>query len=223
MRDDKHYYVYITENLINHKKYIGKRQFSGDIQTDKYLGSGKALLNAIKKYGAQNFEKKILEECESYKECGEREKYWIEFFDAVNDDAYYNIASGGDGGNTYAGLSELELDRIRNIKREQSSGKNNPRYGVEFSQETRDRISDALKALYADKTRCSRYGKFGQDNPLSKKVYCVELDQVFCGIREASRELHIPSPNIIRALKHPDRWSAGKRDGKRLHWRYYED
>ena len=39
----------------------------------------------------------------------EKEKYWIEYFNAVGDKSFYNIALGGDGGNTKAGYSEEKL------------------------------------------------------------------------------------------------------------------
>ena len=49
----KYNYVYITTNLINKNFYIGKH--STDNLNDGYLGSGKCLLAAIKKYGKENF------------------------------------------------------------------------------------------------------------------------------------------------------------------------
>ena len=51
-------YIYITTNIINNKKYIGKRQKP---EFDKnYKGSGRYLKNAINKYGIENFNTKIL-------------------------------------------------------------------------------------------------------------------------------------------------------------------
>lgn len=40
-------FIYITTNLINGKKYIGQKKG----YNDTYLGSGKILKLAIKKYG----------------------------------------------------------------------------------------------------------------------------------------------------------------------------
>ena len=142
------YYIYIVTNLINGKKYIGKRMCHCPIEEDIYFGSGKAIKNALKKYSIDNFKKEILEICKNYQECNEREKYWIKYFNADKDDNFYNIASGGEGGNTYSGLSHEEIERIKKIKSAQTSGKNNPRYGTTWSDETRRKILKALHDYY---------------------------------------------------------------------------
>lgn len=51
------YYIYMTQNIITNKKYIGKRMCRCNIEDDKYLGSSKILKQAIKKYGKENFKK----------------------------------------------------------------------------------------------------------------------------------------------------------------------
>ena len=56
----KQYYVYLTTNLINGKKYIG--QYYGEVD-DNYIGSGSTLKKAINKYGKGNFKKEILYMC----------------------------------------------------------------------------------------------------------------------------------------------------------------
>ena len=97
--------IYCTTNLINGKKYIGldKRNCSS------YLGSGIHLKRAIRKYGKENFKKQILEHCNSLENLIEAEKYWIDYFGAVKSDQFYNIASGGDGGNVLSAFPELIL------------------------------------------------------------------------------------------------------------------
>lgn len=67
------YYIYIITNLINNKKYIGKRSTRFSIEQDKYMGSGKILLQAYQKYGKENFIKEIIEICSDEKELNKRE------------------------------------------------------------------------------------------------------------------------------------------------------
>lgn len=90
-----HYIIYQITNKINGKIYIGKHK-TEDIN-DNYMGSGKHLKHAQRKYGIENFEKTILCECESEEEMNQKERELVnEEFVARNDT--YNIALGGYGG-----------------------------------------------------------------------------------------------------------------------------
>lgn len=107
------HYVYEITNLVNGKKYIGKRSCKCSIEDDKYMGSGKYLLNAISKYGKKNFIKNILKVCENEKMAFEWEKFYIEEVKAYNNLNYYNISSGGDGGRgNFITKTKSELDDI---------------------------------------------------------------------------------------------------------------
>lgn len=81
----------MTENLINGKKYIG----ADSKNNPKYIGSGILMKSAIKKYGRENFVKTIIEECSSIEELDNREKFWIEYYEAVNNEQFYNLTEGG--------------------------------------------------------------------------------------------------------------------------------
>lgn len=109
------YFIYLTINLINNKKYVGKHY--GSLE-DNYLGSGSILKNAIKKYGKENFKREILEIVNSEKELDIAEKKWIKFFNAddKNNLNFYNLHEGGTGGNTYKNLDEKQLEKIKKIK-----------------------------------------------------------------------------------------------------------
>lgn len=85
-------YIYMTINKINGNRYIGKKKGSFD---ENYYGSGIILLNALRKYGKENFEVKILEYCDNQQLLNEKEIYYIS-----NNNPEYNIAKGGDGGDT---------------------------------------------------------------------------------------------------------------------------
>lgn len=102
--------IYLTKNNINHKYYIGK-----DSKNDpKYLGSGVLLIKAIAKYGKEHFTKEIIDTATTIDELNLLEQKHIAQYDATNDDMSYNIASGGQGGNTIAGLSSSRLESFKN-------------------------------------------------------------------------------------------------------------
>lgn len=128
----KNYYIYITTNLVNGKQYIGQHYGKLD---DKYIGSGSLLKKAIEKYGKDNFKKDILEICDSYDTMNEAERKWINFYDAVNNEKFYNIAEGGFNSNPCAGLSEEAKEQRRKKLSEAVKGEKNYFYGKHFHGE----------------------------------------------------------------------------------------
>lgn len=105
--------IYITTNIINGKKYIGKDERNNP----NYLGSGIELKLAIKKYGKQNFIKETLAETINRYELQELEKYYIDYYNAQKSSIFYNIAPGGDGGKlklnySYREKPVYEIDKI---------------------------------------------------------------------------------------------------------------
>jgi len=101
------YYIYLIKNTINGKTYIGKHK---GISNDNYMGSGKLIKEAYKKYGIENFSKEILFEGNvSLNEINEKEKYFIKKFRAIGK-AEYNILDGGDGGFEYINSSNCNYN-----------------------------------------------------------------------------------------------------------------
>lgn len=90
------YLVYKTTNLIDGKYYIGCHQT--DSLEDGYIGSGKHLKRAIKKYGKDNFKREIIHQTSSKEEMFEVEKTLVSE-SLVNDPMSYNLKIGGSGGN----------------------------------------------------------------------------------------------------------------------------
>lgn len=88
--------IYCATNLINGKKYIGKDKKNNPL----YLGSGKTLNKAIKKYGKESFKKQILAYAETEEFLNELEEYYIDYYSAQKSNLFYNIAKGGTGGRT---------------------------------------------------------------------------------------------------------------------------
>lgn len=86
-------FIYVTTNLINGKMYVGQKVVSHSWKT--YLGSGKHLLRAIKKYGKENFERKIIDIAFNANELNNLEYYYTIKFKSVTNGNWYNIIYGG--------------------------------------------------------------------------------------------------------------------------------
>ena len=139
--------VYLTTNLINNKKYIGKdtNNYPG------YLGSGAYIKQAIQKYGKENFKKTILEYCTDKKHLAEREEYWLNKFDVENNPEFYNKTNKAFGN---SGLTEETKIKISMAKKgwkpteeqklKMSKGKKgHPMYTEEWKQ----KISQSNKGI----------------------------------------------------------------------------
>lgn len=142
-----YYLVYKTTNMINGKSYVGCHK-TKDLD-DGYLGSGKLLKAAIKKYGMENFKREILFECESTEEmlCRERESIC---FGPLS----YNLKEGGLGGFDYINSSGKNIypkhkkvweKKIQKLGRIALAKKlKNPDYKLAFSLN----VSTSLKKHY---------------------------------------------------------------------------
>lgn len=114
-KEPQYGFIYMTRNKINGKLYIGQHKRTmdiTDIDDSWYLGSGVLLQKAIQKYGEENFERTILYECKSADELNYMEEVFIGYYNAVDDEQFYNIAKGGSG---TGGLkfSEESIEKMR--------------------------------------------------------------------------------------------------------------
>ena len=109
------YYIYLIVNKVNGKTYVGQRKSSKEWYEDKYMGSGKRLMLAKKKYGVENFEKFLIQYCYSKEETNKAERFWIAEY-RRRGKAEYNIANGGDGGYTGPHSDESNKKRSEALK-----------------------------------------------------------------------------------------------------------
>lgn len=202
------HYVYEITNLINGKKYIGKRSCKCDIEDDKYMGSGKYLIRAFKKYGMENFTKRIIETFEKEYLAYEFEKRLIQKLNADISDKYYNIAMGGKGGVAGCNVSEETRKKIS----EKSSGR-------KMTTSSRIKLSNSLKnsKLVMKNIEALSVIKY-------KKVICLNNLMVFDSVISANEYMGFPrnSANISQCCK-LNRKSAGKIDGERAIWMFYDE
>jgi len=164
----KYHFVYVTINLVDGKKYIGDH--STNKLEDGYLGSGIRISNAIKKYGKENFKRKILEFFDNKEEAFKSQYKWINEYNSLSPNGYNISPKGGHymtgsvSEETKKKMSELKIGKKRipfteehkkNIK-ESSIGKiikdstrlkiskankgNQSHKGYMHSEESRDKI-----------------------------------------------------------------------------------
>lgn len=193
--------IYKTTNLVNGKIYIGQDSKNNP----EYLGSGKIIKRAIKKYGKENFKKEILEVCANQTELDIKEKYWIQELNTINQDIGYNVSFGGQTG-WYKGLKHTEeTKRIYSLTRKgKLIGDKNGMYGKQHTEETKKKISESLSGennsffgkqhTENTKKKMSESAKKRKTNPNSKKVSVDGL--VFNSASEAARFFGLSSGTI---------------------------
>jgi len=151
--------IYKTTNLINGKFYVGQHFTSAD---DGYLGSGKAIILSIKKYGKENFFRETLEVCTS-DSVNQKEDYWIEKLSATDRKIGYNISKFSRNPMKGRKHSKETKEKLRNLfknkpksedhKRKLSEnhanvcGENNPMFRKKRSEKSKKNQSLKMKGL----------------------------------------------------------------------------
>lgn len=106
--------IYKVKNKINSKTYIGQtiqgldKRIGQHLKESKNDKNNKPFLNAIKKYGIENFEWTIIDKALNFDELDKKEIYWIKIYDSLTPNGY-NILGGGQKNRI---LSEESTKRI---------------------------------------------------------------------------------------------------------------
>lgn len=144
--------IYKIENLVNGKVYIGQsidieyRWRTHKMKTECF--SNTHLLNAMRKYGLENFSFEILETLptDDPEMLTLREQYYMDVYDSLNPDRGYNLKEAGSSGRfTEEGLRRLRESHLGKTATEETKRKmSEARTGHKTSEETRQKISEAL-------------------------------------------------------------------------------
>lgn len=196
------YLLYKIINKVNGKIYIGAHQTENVY--DGYMGSGRLIQKAIKKYGLENFEKHILMKFDSKEDMYNMESIIVnEEFLKRND--VYNLKEGGSGGwdhqnknsdiqkqknrksqeklkilrNTPGFLDKTKLTASKTMKRLHQEGK--IKYdtftGKTHSEESKIKIGIA-NSIKQKGDKNSNYGKCWIYNETEKKSISVPKNEV---------------------------------------------
>ncbi len=215
----KYHYIYKTTCLLNDKIYVGHHS-SNDLN-DKYLGSGAYFKRAVKQYGKENFKKEILEVCE-YDQLQEREKFWIEKLDSINNG--YNKLFTGRGGEN---LGVPHTDEVKQKMSESRLGEGNPQFGMKaekstwwgrkHTEEEKRKIGDAQKGSLNH-----MFGKHGANNPHTgmkrSKETCENISKALKGKlkgRKLSEETKAKMSAFWQSDKNPNKGRKASEEAKR--------
>ena len=133
--------IYKITNLVNNKIYIG--QTNGNRKS--YLGGGKILKLAFKKYGRYNFKKEVIIEGNFNRFLtDELEKHYIRLYNSTNKKVGYNLENGGEG---HPGKKHTEETKLKMSIAAKGKKK------VSFSELHKQRISEAKKGKPHNKPR----------------------------------------------------------------------
>ena len=212
----KYYLIYQIRNKLTGMIYIGQHQTT-DLN-DGYMGSGPKIVYAIKKYGIENFEKTILFECSSEEEMNKKEAEIVDEAFIARDDVY-NIELGGKGGWTHlskSSKSKASKQRWQNMSKQQRrhsvKAAHEASKGRIHSANERQRISDGLKALYAnDPSKKGMLGKTHSDESRQKmsKSHSGKNNNQYGKMWICNDETHESKP-IPKTDPIPKGWRKGR-------------
>lgn len=230
--------IYLLENVINGKKYIGQTSQSPNERWKNgngYYNQG-AIWDAIQKYGWENFTHTILEDnILTQKEANEKEQKYIKIYDCLaKNHKGYNISEGGSNGYPLAGKTPEELKIYAEKQRQISKQRfiDNPELKNKMSQisrtywteEKKKEKSNTLKEYYKNNQEArQRLINMGTKMIEDKKipVICVETGQYFNSITEAGQWCNILGTSISLYLQGKGRYAGfHPKTKQRLHWCY---
>lgn len=165
--------IYKATNTKNNKVYIGQTINTLEYRKSQHIRDCRRLNyynnkfhNAIKKYGIEVFIWEIICECSSIEELNDKEKYYISYYDSVNNG--YNLKLGGENGGTCCDETRRKIS-ITSIDKW-----NNPEIATKMKQG----LIKATK-VWSEKCKnnfvariCPICKKEFTCKPYDKKIYC---------------------------------------------------
>lgn len=207
--------IYKITNLINNKVYIGQsvdieerwKHHRSNINTTDTKKRNLYIYQAMRKYGIENFEFSILEECDKSL-LNEKEEYWIEYYHSHNKEFGYNLTDGGTNP-PYTGkkINQYDLDGnyIRSFK---SAAEAAREYNIIPAT-----ITNCCYGIKTNPTACGYLWRFDYQSPpqpYKRKAnrYDIEqydlnnnLIQTFPSLRQASLYIGVSDVTLRKYYK----------------------
>lgn len=182
--------VYIIENKVNDKLYVGQTTYSVKQRFANHKCSAKkiksALYGAFKKYGVDSFRVGKVISLNSKEEMDELEIFLISELNTIYPNGY-NMTNGGEGA-LGRNVSDETKEKISQATKGKTNGCNNHFFGKKHSDETKNKISVRRKEL---KLKISDENKKKTSEYFSKKVINLITGEVYESVKVFSSKLNL--------------------------------
>ena len=183
------------------------------------MGSGILIRKAEKKYGIENFTKDYLAFCDTEEKLNWFEKFYIKKFNAR--EVGYNLTDGGDGAlgrkpteehkqkisKSLKGRKQYEMtDEIRQKQSISHKGRISPMKGKHQSEESRQKISCALKCKTFSEEHKQKIGEAKKG-----KIRSEETKQKISEAKKGKTFSEEHKQKISEAKKGKIPWNKGKK------------
>ena len=187
-------YIYVRKNKINGKQYVGQTKrsvedrYAEHIQEALNTNKNLHLYNSIRKYGIENFQFEVLEECLK-SELNNKEKYYISLFNSTDPKKGYNLTTGGqDSHQINSKISEKDLFEIIDLLKNSLLSEEEIGKKFNVSQKTISAINLGQMKVLENETYPIRDSLFLAKNKLSKNIsyFCskcgkkIKTDSLYC-------------------------------------------
>jgi len=199
--------IYMATNKVNGKIYIGKTIKNLDERKRAHLRKDDSIYfhNAIKKYGIDNFDWIIIDNCNEEKDSA-KEKYYIKIYNSTDRKIGYNCTEGGDGGDTFTNnpkrkqISKKHSDNFKKLWKTKEYRENIivQRQKLKDNKKFLDKVSANSKKMWSDKKRRkkqsnkikkiwktnkqhfmkNRPSRYGENNPMAKTYMITDANGV---------------------------------------------
>jgi group I intron endonuclease len=166
--------IYRITNKITDMSYVGqtvqtlRERWVEHVSHAKNKTTDSYIARAILKYGAENFEIAILQECESREELDFSEVFYVSLLNTKVPNGY-NLADGGGGVSGWAnGKGWVPTEETRRKLSEAGKGNTNA-LGKKYSAEFRVKVSAALKRRIRRKESYEKAARTAIENQSHKR------------------------------------------------------
>ena len=210
---EKEYFIYMHKNKQNGKIYIGQTKSLKDRWKASAYENCTRFYNAIKCYGWDNFQHIVLQEGLTLEEANQKQTYYIQLYNTINQNFGYNLSKGGDNKQF---LSQETFQKLSNKS-------------LQLWQQEQYRQKQHQARLKSWQNNIERKTKLsnrvsGEKNPRARKIQCIETGEIFLTIKDAQKKYNQGKRSGISFVCQGKRKHALKdQEGTPLSWKYIDE